>query len=82
MVIEVAVTCAYGRCGYSSSAVAKGENLWVRVGRCGLLGIRNCELASKGNIYLCARHVNAYAPPHTLLTYPTHSESNMTWDDG
>ena len=37
---------------------------------------------SKGNIYLCARHVNAYAPPHTLLTYLPQSESEMTWYDG
>jgi hypothetical protein len=44
MVIEVAVACARGRCSYSPSAVAKGEKLWVRVGECGLVGIRICEL--------------------------------------
>jgi hypothetical protein len=82
--IEVAVARARGSCRYSSSVVAKGRGK-VDLGGCRWVGIRwlcSCYPPRRPHIYLRARHVHAYAPPRTLLTYQPHSKSEMTWNDG
>jgi hypothetical protein len=39
------------------------------------------KLAPKGNIYLCVRHVHAYAPPRTPLTHLI-AKAKIAWNDG
>ena len=82
--IEVAVAGARRSSSHSSSGMAKGMGE-VDMGGCGRVGIRclcSCNPPRRPNIYLCARHVHAYAPPCTLPTYLPHSEGEMTWNDG
>ena len=39
------------------------------------------KLAPKGSIYLCVRHVHAYAPPRTPLTHLI-AKAKITWNGG
>jgi len=55
--------------------------VWARAG---FRGETNHNLLQTESIYLCARHVHAYVPPHILFTYqivrvevPGHGSYNV-----